>query len=324
MMVDRSVGEPIGSPLGEPVASSRLEHSGSSDHTPGATLAGTVGNIPTVVTSSAGAALRSPRDGGGRGRPGRVRNATWIIQALTYRDIAIMSSVARLRLITGGQLERLHFGDLAIGGRARVRRRVLARLVSWRVLDTLGRRIGGIRAGSTGLIYTLGPLGHTLTAQDEARRRLWTPGPARLAHTLAISALYVDLVDLSRTSGAAFTVAQFDTEPDCWRPLAPRIMLKPDAYTQLATPHYADHWFLEIDLGTEHLPVITRKLDAYRSYQRHCPDDQAMPRVLITAPTIERYQDITALIRRAHDPDSLFHTAPHPYAAAYLAEQLQQ
>ena len=66
-----------------------------------------------------------------------------IAQRLSTRDIAVMGSVHRLRLATRAQLERLHFTDL----RPTSRRRVLHRLVSWRILTTLPRRVGALAGG---------------------------------------------------------------------------------------------------------------------------------------------------------------------------------
>ncbi len=47
---------------------------------------------------------------------------------------------------------------------ARIARRVLARLTELGVLARLERRIGGLRAGSSGYVYYLGPAGQRLVA----------------------------------------------------------------------------------------------------------------------------------------------------------------
>jgi len=90
------------------------------------------------------------------GRPLRVRPAhiEWVADRLGERDRAILGSVNQLRLLSSLQLEHLHFADLAEPGRGRIRRRVLARLVEWRVLCVLERRIGGVRAGSSDGVCT--------------------------------------------------------------------------------------------------------------------------------------------------------------------------
>jgi protein involved in plasmid replication-relaxation len=142
-------------------------------------------------------------------RPRRVRQAhvEWVAERLSDRDRAIIGSVARLRLATGAQLERLHFHGLSPRVRARVRRRVLARLVAWRVLMCLERRIGGVRAGSTGLTFALDTAGQQLVRhRDGSSRRPREPSVTLLGHTLSIAEVYVALVERSR--GEALTVAE--------------------------------------------------------------------------------------------------------------------
>ncbi|WP_460015850.1 replication-relaxation family protein, partial [Mycobacterium avium] len=69
---------------------------------------------------------------------------------LSERDIAILGSIAEHQFLTAHQVEVLHFADLPAAGN-RIARRTLARLRDHRLLGTLKRRIGGVRAGSGGL-----------------------------------------------------------------------------------------------------------------------------------------------------------------------------
>src|SRR5262245_2204849 len=99
------------------------------------------------------------------------RRVTWAAvgqtaEGLGARDWAILTDVARLRVLTGRQIERLHFAQLGGMHRDRTRRRVLERLVALQLLATLERRIGGVRAGSAGLMYVLGPAGQRLLAMQ--------------------------------------------------------------------------------------------------------------------------------------------------------------
>jgi hypothetical protein len=57
----------------------------------------------------------------------------------------------------------------------------------------LDRQIGGIRAGSSGYVYSLGAVGHRLLHPDRTRRRLHEVRDGFLQHTLAIAELYVSL-----------------------------------------------------------------------------------------------------------------------------------
>src|SRR5829696_5812441 len=87
---------------------------------------------------------------------------------LSSRQTAVLADLRRVRLLTGRQLERLHFAKLATpNARASARRRALGGLVAAGLVTTLPRRIGGERAGSAGLIYTLDARGQRfLEARD--------------------------------------------------------------------------------------------------------------------------------------------------------------
>jgi hypothetical protein len=215
-------------------------------------------------------------------------HVAWVTERLTERDRKIIEAVQRLRLVTSLQLERLYFQDLSPSARSRIRRRVLARLVSWRVLTTLDRRIGGERAGSAGYVYALDSAGQLMSADAQTRpRRPEQPGVSLVKHTLAVSELYVQLVELSRTE--TVTLDAFDTEPACWRPDGAGGWLKPDAYVAVSSAAFTDHWFIEMDLGTEHLPVIQRKASSYLAYlERGLGPNDVMPRVLFVAPDTQR------------------------------------
>jgi hypothetical protein len=240
-----------------------------------------------------------------------------------------MDTIHRLRLATGAHLERLHFTDLAHSSRGRTRRRVLHRLVSWRVLATLPRRVGGIRAGSTGLIYALDTAGAWLirlqatAAGSTAPRHPHQPGTALIAHTLAVSELYVQLIERARTG--AFRIAVFEAEPACWWPDDLGGHLKPDAHTLLATDHYQDAWWIEVDHATETLPRLKNKIQSYLDFQRRGgigPAD-VLPRILITTPSAARHTAVTELITGLPPPaEQLFHAALHEGATDLLIHTL--
>jgi hypothetical protein len=266
-----------------------------------------------------------------RGGPARVRlsHVEHIAQRLSTRDRQIMDTVHRLRLATGNQLERLHFADLSPASRGRTRRRVLNRLVSWRVLATLPRRVGGVRAGSTGLIYHLDTAGNWLMRHQTAGtgttapRRTTGPSPKLATHTLAISELYVQLAEHARTG--AFRIAAFETEPACWWPNTAGGQLKPDAHTLLTTDRYQDCWWIEIDLATETLPRIKKKLLSYLDFahQGGTGPTGVLPRILITTPTAQRCTAVTVLITALPPPaDQLFHAVLHQAATDLLLHTL--
>jgi hypothetical protein len=251
---------------------------------------------------------------------------------LSERDWAIIESLARVRCLTGGHLERLHFAGLSARTRARTRRTVLARLARLRVVATLERRIGGVRGGSTGLIFVLDVAGQRLLDQRRAHaaglptrpRRPWTPGQLFVRHTLAVSEMYVALTEQARREG--FKLVRFNAEPVCWWPNGLGGSLKPDAYLVLDAQTVTDYWWCEVDLATESLTTMKRKLTGYLEFaQRHGlgPDD-VLPRVLVTLPHQARLTAIRQLVAHfPHPAASLFHLITHEDAADYMTKILR-
>jgi hypothetical protein len=267
-------------------------------------------------------------------RPVRVRqkHVEWVRERLGDRDRAILATVHRLRLVQSSQLERLHFLDLPPSHRARTRRRVLRRLVDWRVLLPLERRIGGVRAGSAGLVYALDTAGCWLanldarTRGDElAIRRPAEPSPALLAHTLGVAELYVQLREQER--GGGFTLVKFMTEPGSWQPNGLGGWLKPDAYLAVATADLSDHWWVELDMATESLPTIRKKLTAYLDFVRRGQrgPQGVVPRVLVSVPTEKRRQAVAEIISQLPPPaNRLMRIVTHEHAAPFIVEVLRE
>jgi hypothetical protein len=190
----------------------------------------------------------------------------------------------------------------------------------------LERRIGGVRAGSAGLVYALDSAGQQLARHDEGStiRRPSVPGLALLHHTLAVSELYVSLHELARSEG--FEITSYQTEPVCWWPNGWGGWLKPDAYLCLAGSQFTDHWWLEQDMGTEHLPTIKRKLLAYLDFAaRGLGPYQIMPRVLLSVPDDARRTAVAGVIHRLPAPaPELLHVTTSDYAPRYLLRVLKE
>ncbi|MGH8902642.1 MAG: replication-relaxation family protein [Egibacteraceae bacterium] len=240
----------------------------------------------------------------GQGRQ-RVRAALVVALAeqLTERDWQVMETVNRLRLLTGVQLERLHFAELSGKSRSVVRWRVLKRLVDWRVLVPLPRRVGGGSRGSSQLAYALDTAGERLLRlrrnlrQDQQRiRRPGSPGERFVQHTLAVSELYVEIVERSRVDG--FTVAEFLAEPAAWWPNGIGGWMKPDAYLALSVAEVTDHWWIEVDLATEAVPTLRGKFLAYTDFAHRGQLGPAgvLPRVLVTVPNEYRQQVMNSVV----------------------------
>lgn len=200
-------------------------------------------------------------------------DTTSLLMRLSERDVAVLESLRAHRLLRTNHVRRLHFayGHATINAATGATMRVLTRLESHGLVTRLGRRIGGVRSGSSGIVWQLGATGERLLRTmhgEKQRRRYVEPSPAFTAHTLAVADLAVTLHEL-RDRGV-IELIRIETEPSCWRsfasPHGTLEWLKPDLYVVTADGDYEDHWFFEADLATEHPPVVVRKAKIYQRY----------------------------------------------------------
>ena len=253
-----------------------------------------------------------------------------LAEALSDRDWAIIQTVDRVRLISGFQLERLHFHDLGTRSRSVMRWRVLKRLTDARVLYPLERRVGTARRGSARLSYVLDSAGQRLVrlrancSSEEMRpRRPRIPGERFVAHTLAVSELYVALVEQSRLG--RFSVAGFEIEPGWHDGIGG--WLRPDALVRLRGDAVTDYWWYEADLATESLPTVRAKLLAYLDFveRGQAGPDGVVPRVLIGVPTEGRRAAVQGLVNGLPPPAELmFVVALLPDAPTVMVSELLQ
>ena len=219
-------------------------------------------------------------------------------RTLSERDNAIIETLDQLRAATTGQLKRLHFADLTEASAARQTPRALRRLAAHRVVMRLERQLGGVRAGSNAAVWALDAAGQRLAsasgpAGGQAIRRPWTPSVAFLAHRLAISEVYVELLEAAR-SGLC-KLETFEAEPLAWRryadPHGGWSYLKPDAFAALVVGDFERGSFIEIDRATESIPTITRKLTSYRRYWESGREQERrgyFPQVVVGVPNESR------------------------------------
>jgi hypothetical protein len=213
------------------------------------------------------------------------------------------------------QIQAVHFpasqhdNELAA---TRARQRVLERLYRDRLLTALERRIGGIRAGSAGLVLALGPVGQRVLALDGPRRRSHEPGLRFVDHTLGIAQLVVDLHVAGRRG--VLELLDCQAEPKCWREfswLSGRRLLRPDAFVSVGVQEYVLDWFIEVDRASESVPVILRKCRLYADYYQSGKEQAArggvFPRVCWIVPDETRAERLRQAIGRDRSlPDRLF------------------
>jgi hypothetical protein len=215
-------------------------------------------------------------------------------EELSPRDWAVLHDVDRCRLMAGRQLQLLHVGEGETAARAA--RRLLARLTRLGLLARLDRRIGGLRAGSAGFVYGLGPAGFRLLHPGAPRRRLHEVRDGFLHHTLALAELYLQLRQAEQQGRLELLV--LETEPRSWRRLADGDWLKPDLHVVVGLGEDALHSFVELDQGTEHTPALLRKLRDYeRAYRGEISGDTVFPRVVWLVPDEGRAAQLRRLLR---------------------------
>lgn len=233
---------------------------------------------------------------------------------LSERDWEIMRFLDQHRYATTAQLRRVFFTTHASQSAAtRACVRVLDRLLVQRVLTRLERRVGGVRHGSAAYVWCLDVVGDRLTRTKEGtRRRLHDPSFPFLAHTLAITETHLQLQEAA--AAGAFHLTTVEVETEAWRlyvaPGGAKRILQPDLRVTVSTDAYDDHWYLEIDLGTESLPVLLRKCAAYVDYRRTGraqAEHGAFPRVLWVLPAAARVERLqAAIVAEPKLPDRLF------------------
>lgn len=271
---------------------------------------------------------------GQRLRPQRVRMpyVERLMETLSARDWAIIGTVHRVRLASGAQLERLHFSNLAGRSRSVMRWRVLKRLTDVRVLVPVERRIGTSRHGSAKLCYALDSAGMRLVRLRAnsgplgARvHRPRVPGERFIAHMLAVTELYVTLVEQARLGW--FVLLDFLAESAAYWPNGLGGWIKPDALVILRRGDVTDYWWYEADLATESIPTIRAKLLAYLDFMRRgqLGPDEIVPRVLIGVSLNQRQVAIQSVVNDLPDPANVvFMLALMPEVATVMRQELMK
>jgi hypothetical protein len=230
---------------------------------------------------------------------------------LGERERTATEVVAKLLLVSHAQLTELlnpHDDRVSSASAARAIRRTLAQLTTLGVLARLERRVGGVRAGSAGYVYYLGPVGQRLMAYWEGRglvrgRFRPEPGGRYVRHRLAVSELYVQLRAADRQG--KLDLLAFEAEPECWRRyldgFGGSVTVKPDAFVRVGIGAYEDRCFVEVDLGTESRSVIAAKVRAYLDYY-HSGSEQAehgvFPRVVLLTNSEARRAALVDVVAR--------------------------
>lgn len=228
-------------------------------------------SVPTTDTTPAGGALDNSS-----GEPRRIskRQLEELDRILGDRDKSVLREIQKYRYLMTGQTQRLLFTEASTPSAAlRAASRNLKKLKELGLIDNLSRRIGGVRAGSSSLIWYLTHAGERLLRlhgeEPQPVRRFFEPSSYFLAHTLAVAEIAIQLIEICRKHEPELTALQL--EPECWRSYSDvgvALSLKPDLYAATMTEEYDDRYFLEVDLNTESPIKILEKCEKYHKYYR--------------------------------------------------------
>ncbi|WP_406391390.1 replication-relaxation family protein [Streptomyces sp. NBC_00882] len=234
---------------------------------------------------------------------------------LSPRDLGVLASLHRVRLLSLKQIQRLVVTDGSPRARTRRAQLMMTRLAELGVVTRFSRIVGGARAGSSGYIYSLSGLGQAVLNTDGplgGRRRVWESKPYFQDHMLAVAELYVQLVERHRRGHG--DLLAYDAEPANWRHFTGSggelVQIKPDAYVRIGRAAIEHSSFIEVDLSTETLPTIQKKSQRYIDYWRSGMEQQwrgVFPKVVWLVQSEQRAQKIQGVIGKlALDARALF------------------
>lgn len=146
-----------------------------------------------------------------------------------------------------------------------------------------------------------------------------------LGHALAVSELYVQLVEAERSG--LLQLGDYRSEPAAWFPSGMGGLMKPDAYALLRLGAVEDSWAIEVYQATESLPTLRRKLLAYVDFAHtgQVGPDGVTPRVLVTVPHEQRLAGVQRVIADLPEPaPRLFHVALFERALLKLTGLLKE
>ena len=249
---------------------------------------------------------------GGEEAPKRIsqRRLEEIAPALCERDRDILSAVRHCRYLITKQIRRLYFTDAETPSAGlRAANRNLSKLKDLGLINSLSRRIGGVRSGSGSLIWYLTQSGERLLRLGDsgahASKRFFEPSPHFLAHTLAVAECYVQLTEMC--GGHGLKLAGIELETDCWRSYSHQgklTALKPDLFAITDCGDYEDRWFFEIDLKSEAPVTIVEKCRRYHQYYRSGLEQkqhEVFPLVVWIVPDAARKESLVTHIRAEFD-----------------------
>jgi hypothetical protein len=246
-----------------------------------------------------------------------------VTKDLSRCDWAIVRTLERVGLATSLQLERLHFHAVPEKQRGITCRDTLQRLVELRVLATCNPSISDSSGDLPVPTYSLGRAGSRLVQASASTQAAQTEegDDQRFARTLAITDLFVDLVELDRAgdlSLEAFRAGRASQWPDGLGGT-----LDPEAFIRVARGDTADFWWLVADEELESTARILAKAQTYRDFLRRKEPgpDGVTPGVMIGTLNPERTEALRFMLGGLAEPERQMFTVTALSDAAKLIQQ---
>lgn len=308
-------GMPVDRPVDGPSNSEPMQVRAPAGPDSGGNVHPVVVQLPASQAPERGGAERRLEGmrGRGPGRAGLIR----IDSQLSDRDRRVLELVGEHRFLTTSQLKQMAFtGHASDRTAARVARRGLRQLAAHWLIQELPRRIGGLYGGSNAHVWHLTQAGKRLLALAAgdgvyvSAARLRDPSMNFVKHALAIGDVRVSAEEMARTG--AFTITDVTVEPSCWRTYinlgGGRETIRPDIAMTTVTSdgRFEDRWFVEVDLGTEHLPTVIakcRQYEAYRATGAEQVDSGVFPLIVWATNSEVRADKLRAAIRGSRGLD---------------------
>ena len=197
--------------------------------------------------------------------------------SLTSRDREILRLLRDTKCLFTYHIRRLCFTE-SVSQRAATRaaNRNLKKLRELGLIDVLvGRRVGGVKAGSSSYIWYLTEqgakllsLGNKYEEKKPKRNRFSEPADSTLGHRMAVNECFVQLNEMARKE-EDFRIKEVLFEPNNWCYYSYKSaseVLKPDLSIVTSHHGYEYRFFIEMDLSTESLDTILNKCIRYHKY----------------------------------------------------------
>ncbi|PIF02665.1 MAG: hypothetical protein CR979_00980 [Propionibacterium sp.] len=246
-----------------------------------------------------------------------------IAKQLSDTQASILGLLGSHRFATTDQLARYH-QPLYKSKNSAIRQtnRTTKHLANLGLIRHLNRRIGGSRSGSSGYIWHLTEAGQRLAGIDpkdplphlRPTNRWREPSLTFLTHTLAVTEVRIIFEETSHNQ--PLKIVSVETEPACWRQhisdYGQTETLKPDIAIITKQANYEDHWWCEIDLGSENPARITQKALTYLNHYNYGIEQQTrgiFPKVLWITPTKTRCNQLQKILTTSPKLPAGMHTA---------------